>query len=600
MRFSTRAFLVLGVSARVSYCQAQGSTPQLSPFRLEKGININSDNRELQLVISEWFAFKNNFNQNYCIDVQNGNAVNGNPVWLYPCNGTPAQAWFVDSLGRIRSKLLDQNYCLEGGKPDENKPTLYVHKCHDGLWQRYTFPDGRILNQAHNLYIGARDGNGSIHQDSLEFEAFSPSTQQQWTYPSPSTAPSPSPSTAPTRQPTAEPTSDPTTVPTNKPTPSPSTAPTRQPTAEPTPGPTIKPTDLPTKSPSDPPTDSPTRASASAIKSWDLELTSVDSNFDKGSADEITLNYKIGKNREYNVLVLTKGCKEEIDEGVIINQTSSISDIEDDSSNSELQVSVDIEKNAIVGSNAWIDEMVKLCVSLQLISGANVMKELKRDIEVYLNFKNEFETEADANFTQISLGSNATSSAVDDYINACTCDGNNEPFQCNTNSLGVNDWLNVCVESLDTEMEIDYLDSLMMVQEGNTLNIVSDKDLVDNSISSKTTRADDSGVHVVSVIPASFFSYESSSTAKVSGVVFLKLSGSRRRLAAAVEIDREFQSQSAGDQQSAFSMEVQLQKNELEVDADSNGAIFAVTTGVIGGASAIVTVASAAFAFMMW
>ena len=363
----------------------------------------------------------------------------------------------------------------------------------------------------------------------------------------------------------------------------------------------FQPTDLPTKSPSDPPTDSPTRASASAIKSWDLELTSVDSNFDKGSADEITLNYKIGKNREYNVLVLTKGCKEEIDEGVIINQTSSISDIEDDSSNSELQVSVDIEKNAIVGSNAWIDEMVKLCVSLQLISGANVMKELKRDIEVYLNFKNEFETEADANFTQISLGSNATSSAVDDYINACTCDGNNEPFQCNTNSLGVNDWLNVCVESLDTEMEIDYLDSLMIVQEGNTLNIVSDKDLVDNSISSKTTRADDSGVHVVSVIPASFFSYESSSTAKVSGVVFLKLFGSRRRLAASVEIDREFQSQSAGagDQQSAFSMEVQLQKNELEVDADSNGAIFAVTTGVIGGASAIVTVTAAAFTFMM-
>ena len=346
----------------------------------------------------------------------------------------------------------------------------------------------------------------------------------------------------------------------------------------------------------------PTNNPTSAIKSWDLELTKVDSNFDKGSANEITLNYKIGKNREYNVLVLTKGCKEEIDEGVIINQTSSISDIEDDSSNSELQVSVDIEKNAIVGSNAWIDEMVKLCVSLQLISGANVMKELKRDIEVDLNFKNEFETEADANFTQISLGSNATSSAVDDYINACTCDGNNEPFQCNTNSLGVNDWLNVCVESLDTEMEIDYLDSLMIVQEGNTLNIVSDKDLVDNSISSKTTRADDSGVHVVSVIPASFFSYESSSTAKVSGVVFLKLFGSRRRLAASVEIDREFQSQSAGagDQQSAFSMEVQLQKNELEVDADSNGAIFAVTTGVIGGASAIVTVTSAAFAFMMW
>ena len=221
MRFSTRAFLVLGVSARVSYCQAQGSTPQLSPFRLEKG--INSDNRELQLVgvdTSEWFVLKNNFDQQYCLDVKNANADNGNPVHLYPCDGNSAQVWFVDSLGRIRSTLLDQNYCLEGGRPGENKPTLYVQECHDGLWQQYTFPGGRILNRAHDLYIGARDGNGSIHQDYLEFEAFSDSSQQQWTRahptPSPSSNPSPAPTSNPTRQPTAEPTSDPTTKVSNR------------------------------------------------------------------------------------------------------------------------------------------------------------------------------------------------------------------------------------------------------------------------------------------------------------------------------------------------------------------------------------------------
>ncbi len=209
MRFSTRAFLVLGVSARVSYCQAQGSTPQLSPFRLEKG--INSDNRELQVLgvdTTEWFAFKNNFDQQYCIEVRNANAVNGQTVWLYPCNGSTAQAWFVDSLGRIRSKL--GNYCLEGGSGEKLQANLFIWQCHNEMWQRYTFPGGRILNREHNLYIGVKDSDGTIQEDYLGFEAFSSSTQQQWTYPTPS------PSTAPTSQPTAEPTSAPTTEVSNR------------------------------------------------------------------------------------------------------------------------------------------------------------------------------------------------------------------------------------------------------------------------------------------------------------------------------------------------------------------------------------------------
>ncbi len=352
---------------------------------------------------------------------------------------------------------------------------------------------------------------------------------------------------------------------------------------------TIKPTNNPTPSPSTAPT--------LAIKSWDLELTLVDSNFDKGSADEITLNYKIGKNRKYKVFVLTKGCNEEITEGVV-DATSSTSDIEGDTSNSNLLVSVDIEKSSIATSNIWVNGTVELCAKVQLLlDSGGVLKELERVIEVDVNFENNFQTENDANFTQISLGSNETSAAVDDYIKACTCGGsnnNNKPFVCNTNILGVDDYLNVCLESLDAEMEINYLDSLKMVQDGTTLDIVSDSGLVDRSISFKTTRADNSGVHVASVIPASFFSYESSTTAQVSGVVFLKLSGSRRRLA--VEITRALQSD--GDQESAFSMEVQLKKNELDVTNDSNGAINAIVAGLIAGPTVVVVAAAAAY--MMW
>ena len=128
------------------------------------------------------------------------------------------------------------------------------------------------------------------------------------------------------------------------------------------------------------------------------------------------------------------------------------------------------------------------------------------------------------------------------------------------------------------------------------MNIVQKKDLVDDSISSKSKVPLENGVHVATVIPSSFFSYETSTSAQVSGVVFLKLAGSRRRLA--VEID-DFpspvttrgralqQRQSADDLESAFAMEIQLERNEL----DSNGAIYGVMTGFVGVTATLVSAA---------
>ena len=235
----------------------------------------------------------------------------------------------------------------------------------------------------------------------------------------------------------------------------------------------------------------------------------------------------------------------------------------------------------------------------------SVVKKLERDIQVELDFENNFLTQDDAKFDKISLLSNETNAAVLDYIEACTCD-NMVSFTCNTNSLGVDDWINICVKSTATEMEIDYLESLKMVQGDETLDIVSGKDLVDISISSKSKVPAQNGVHVASVIPNRFFSYDGPSTAEVSGVIYLKLKGSSRRLALEIADADSTSSRGArtralqSDQESAFSMEVQLEKNELDVavDADSNGAaIYAFMSGLIRFATAVGTTVGA---FMMW
>ena len=163
-------------------------------------------------------------------------------------------------------------------------------------------------------------------------------------------------------------------------------------------------------------------------------------------------------------------------------------------------------------------------------------------------------------------------------------------------------------------MEINYLDSLKMTQGENTLDIVQEEQLVDGTISSMSSVKSKNGVHVATVIPASFFSYNADTSAQVSGVVYLKLKGSRRRLAVEITGQPEAQAQATGstalralqaestggaEQESTFAIEVKLEKNELGLGeaTDANGAFDNFKSGSVVVAAA--AIASAA-AMMMW
>eukprot|EP00577_Skeletonema_sp_RCC1716_P008268 CAMPEP_0113391400 /NCGR_PEP_ID=MMETSP0013_2-20120614/10690_1 /TAXON_ID=2843 ORGANISM="Skeletonema costatum, Strain 1716" /NCGR_SAMPLE_ID=MMETSP0013_2 /ASSEMBLY_ACC=CAM_ASM_000158 /LENGTH=722 /DNA_ID=CAMNT_0000274641 /DNA_START=155 /DNA_END=2323 /DNA_ORIENTATION=+ /assembly_acc=CAM_ASM_000158 len=365
-------------------------------------------------------------------------------------------------------------------------------------------------------------------------------------------------------------------------------------------------------------------ASTCSILSWALEFDSFSSNFDKESTSEITLNYVIGKDREYEVNILKTGCKEAVT-GATVNNTTSISPIQGNPSNSNLTVSVDIQKDTIaaVGSNIWdgSKKTVHFCVVIRLTSNgsgeAKVIKKLERNVVIDLDFETAF-TAGDANFDKTTLESEEEEAQVGDYIKACTCD-DKESFTCNTNVLGPDDFLNVCINSTAAEMEINYLDSLQMTQGEKTLDIVQGKELKDLSISSMSYVKPKNGVHVATVIPATYFSYDEATSAQVSGVLYLKLQGSRRRLAVEIAGNGQPNAQSAGsssasvastpralqaestgtgDEESAFAIEVKLQKSELGDASNANSAINAVKTGFVGVFAVIGTAAAAAI--MMW
>eukprot|EP00985_Skeletonema_marinoi_P021216 scaffold12912_cov143-Skeletonema_marinoi.AAC.7 len=142
-------------------------------------------------------------------------------------------------------------------------------------------------------------------------------------------------------------------------------------------------------------------------------------------------------------------------------------------------------------------------------------------------------------------------------------------------------------------MEINYLDRLKMTQEddinsnSNELVIVQARDLVDDTISSMSYVRPKNGVHVATVIPASFFSYNGDSIAQLSGVVYLKLQGSRRRLA--VEIVGQPKATGGADKESAFAIEVKLEKNELGL-GDAAVTTAANSAAVMSGFILVATV----------
>ena len=130
-------------------------------------------------------VFTNGLDNSLCMDVKDGHPHNGTPVQLSNCNGSDAQKWFVDSLGRIRSKL-NVNRCVEAGASDKLYAKLFVWDCHYEMHQQWIFQsDGRILNKKYVKYIGVASGCGGVSSGKiLELHKYYQSgncgRQQQW------------------------------------------------------------------------------------------------------------------------------------------------------------------------------------------------------------------------------------------------------------------------------------------------------------------------------------------------------------------------------------------------------------------------------------
>lgn len=110
------------------------------------------------------------------------------------------------------------------------------------------------------------------------------------------------------------------------------------------------------------------------IGNWDILYQSLATNFQHTVDNEITLSYRIGKNRTFNVALFDKDCVSSITGMSVIptaTRTPAVSVTHDG-----LTIMLNLDKTVITSSNIWEDNSrLQFCIAVQLLSNGSIIKE---------------------------------------------------------------------------------------------------------------------------------------------------------------------------------------------------------------------------------
>ena len=109
------------------------------------------------------------------------------------------------------------------------------------------------------------------------------------------------------------------------------------------------------------------------IGNWDILYQSLETDFQEGVTNEITLDYLIGTGRTFNIDLFDKDCVAPITGMNIITTTARMSNV--DADHDGLEIMLDLDKSSITSSNIWDDSKLEFCIRVQLLSGGAVIKE---------------------------------------------------------------------------------------------------------------------------------------------------------------------------------------------------------------------------------
>jgi len=113
---------------------------------------------------------------NLCIDLPGGDARNGNPLWLWECNGHDTQTWvFSDYQLRFGQ---DETMCIDAGDQSDGMQ-LMLWECNGSPQQTWGYESGQILIAGGNACMDKWGDNWDSGQDLHVWEC-SGADNQQW------------------------------------------------------------------------------------------------------------------------------------------------------------------------------------------------------------------------------------------------------------------------------------------------------------------------------------------------------------------------------------------------------------------------------------
>lgn len=129
----------------------------------------------------------------------------------------------------------------------------------------------------------------------------------------------------------------------------------------------------------------------------------------------------------------------------------------------------------------------------------------ERNIAISFDFDIDFEVTQPVLMQGASLTSGSGTTNVDTYISACKC-SDFDSFECDDAPLVPFGILNVCLTSLDADVELAYLSSLELAQKSThqveqTMSIVEQNSPVDPAISAITIK-NSTAWGIASVVPS--------------------------------------------------------------------------------------------------
>jgi len=131
--------------------------------------------------------------------------------------------------------------------------------------------------------------------------------------------------------------------------------------------------------------------------------------------------------------------------------------------------------------------------------------------------------------------------------------------------------MNICITSIDKDVEIRFVDVLQLYRELDTMDIILSAAVQNLEISSMTKK-NSTAVLVTTVVPSRFFAYGGESVLDVRGTVEMNLIGSRRQLLVAVK------------DTSPFEIQVELEGGDEIAehgDARSSSLVLKVVVGIM-------------------